>query len=60
MRFQAEANMFLRKWWARTFASINYRHCKANEYLATQRHDIIEAVWWARQANTWQNEWRKV
>lgn len=44
--------MFRKAW-----LSLNYRYCKANEYLATQRHDTIEAVWWARQANTWQDEW---
>lgn len=42
----------------RGWHSLNYRYCKVNEYLATQRHDIIEAVWWSRQANTWQDEWR--
>ena len=45
---------FLKRLWA----SMNYRYCSSNAYLAVQRHEIIEAVWWNRQANEWQNQWR--
>lgn len=46
----------LLKWWC----SLNYRYCKSNAYLATQRQEIIEAVWWNRQASEWQDQWRGV
>jgi hypothetical protein len=43
----------LSRWWS----SLNYRYCKANEYLAIQRHDVFEAVWWSRLAHDWKEKW---
>lgn len=48
----------IRTYLARLWCSLNYRYCMSNAYLASQRHEIIEAVWWAQQANTWQDKWR--
>lgn len=46
-------------WWNRTWASLNYRYCKSNEYLASQRHEVLQAVGWSQQANYWNEEWNK-
>lgn len=47
------------RWWRRTWASLNYRYCKSNAYLAAQRHEVLVAVGWSQQAADWNEEWNK-
>ena len=46
---------YLLKLWA----SLNYRYCCTQQYLKTQQHDILDAVYWSRQADYWQKEYLK-
>jgi hypothetical protein len=43
----------------RAWASINFRYCCSNAYLATQRHEPLIAVGWSQMANDWEEQWRK-
>ena len=48
---------FLSNWWARTFASLNYRYCMAKAYLLAQQGDMPGVACWQGKALDWQREY---
>ena len=45
------------RWLKRVWASLNYRYCMTERYLAAHRGEMLVAVQWERSAWEWRQQW---